>query len=472
MLKDLFLKGKIKAKMKNLQKAGSSESGRTMTEMLGVLVIMGILSLGGIAGYRYGMNKHKANETIAELSLYAVDISTQMINNEGADVQLSNLPLETRMGYPLSAYLGDMDGYFELEVSDIPVGVCEQILRSGWQVPTAILVNGSFVNETEDIIDGTVSIDDACNQTENTLAFEFYKTLTPCEGAACGSGETGGSDGGSEDPESPNDWLDTPSCEAGFFWDWEQEQCVLETCPEGQFTTGSGCATCPTEGEIVKMSNSDVSDACTKCANGFITYGDNISEYQCIYCPASRTPCGDYCCNEGEVCQENVINSWSHYFSCVQPSCTSDSDCTSDPTKPVCDTYSGTCVACRSYQDCGPNQFCDGIGYNECTGTNYQKTECRNIGSVNELEGLEWSVVNNRGSTWYSAKDLCASIGKQLPSRSDLLEKKDILKETEFREVDTGDRAGTCEAFVYYPQSGAIDKSMMYSTGSYPTLCR
>ena len=40
------------------------EQGRSMTEMLGVLAIIGVLSIGGIAGYRYAMNKHYANELL------------------------------------------------------------------------------------------------------------------------------------------------------------------------------------------------------------------------------------------------------------------------------------------------------------------------------------------------------------------------------------------------------------------------
>ncbi len=40
----------------------AGECGRSMVEMLGVLAIIGVLSVGSIAGYRYAMNKHRANE--------------------------------------------------------------------------------------------------------------------------------------------------------------------------------------------------------------------------------------------------------------------------------------------------------------------------------------------------------------------------------------------------------------------------
>ena len=42
-----------------------NESGRSMVEMLGVLAIIGVLSVGGIAGYTMAMRKYKANEIAA-----------------------------------------------------------------------------------------------------------------------------------------------------------------------------------------------------------------------------------------------------------------------------------------------------------------------------------------------------------------------------------------------------------------------
>ena len=50
-----------------------NESGRSMVEMLGVLAIIGVLSIGGIAGYTMAMNKYQANEiinTVAQAAVY------------------------------------------------------------------------------------------------------------------------------------------------------------------------------------------------------------------------------------------------------------------------------------------------------------------------------------------------------------------------------------------------------------------
>ena len=40
------------------------EYGRSMIEMLGVLAIIGVLSIGGLAGYTMAMNRHRANTVL------------------------------------------------------------------------------------------------------------------------------------------------------------------------------------------------------------------------------------------------------------------------------------------------------------------------------------------------------------------------------------------------------------------------
>ena len=41
-----------------------NENGRSMIEMLGVLSIIGVLSIGGLAGYTMSMNRHRANQIL------------------------------------------------------------------------------------------------------------------------------------------------------------------------------------------------------------------------------------------------------------------------------------------------------------------------------------------------------------------------------------------------------------------------
>ena len=45
------------------------ERGRSMVEMLGVLAVIGVLTVGGIYGYTFAMSKHKANEAASLVSV-------------------------------------------------------------------------------------------------------------------------------------------------------------------------------------------------------------------------------------------------------------------------------------------------------------------------------------------------------------------------------------------------------------------
>ena len=49
-----------------------SESGRSMVEMLGVLAIIGVLFIGGIAGYTLSMRRYRANQVADALNKYAL----------------------------------------------------------------------------------------------------------------------------------------------------------------------------------------------------------------------------------------------------------------------------------------------------------------------------------------------------------------------------------------------------------------
>ena len=58
------------------------QSGRSMVEMLGVLAIIGVLSVGGIAGYSMAMKRHALNEIMAKTNLILFDIIANASVNE------------------------------------------------------------------------------------------------------------------------------------------------------------------------------------------------------------------------------------------------------------------------------------------------------------------------------------------------------------------------------------------------------
>lgn len=69
-----------------------NEQGRSMIEMLGVLAIVGVLSVGGIAGYSKAMNKFKTNKVIDQINMISTNIRTlysSQRNYSGLDNELA-----------------------------------------------------------------------------------------------------------------------------------------------------------------------------------------------------------------------------------------------------------------------------------------------------------------------------------------------------------------------------------------------
>ena len=60
--------------MRNIYK--NEQNGRSMVEMLGVLAIIGVLSVGGIAGYSKAMTKFKINKSMDQISMLVANIRT------------------------------------------------------------------------------------------------------------------------------------------------------------------------------------------------------------------------------------------------------------------------------------------------------------------------------------------------------------------------------------------------------------
>ncbi len=65
------------------------QSGRSMVEMLGVLAIVGVLSVGGIAGYSTAMNTYKLNQAQTQISAITSKLATYAERN-GSYAGLNN----------------------------------------------------------------------------------------------------------------------------------------------------------------------------------------------------------------------------------------------------------------------------------------------------------------------------------------------------------------------------------------------
>ena len=133
----------------------NEQSGRSMVEMLGVLAIIGVLSIGGISGYSRAMSKYRVNKTLDQISMLVMNIRSLF----SASVDYANLTpeLAVKMGivprdmlkpdeteatatgimnaYNGSVFVGNPDGntrQFYVEYTGLTQEACVSIATADW----------------------------------------------------------------------------------------------------------------------------------------------------------------------------------------------------------------------------------------------------------------------------------------------------------------------------------------------------
>lgn len=193
-------------KMKTLYK--SEQSGRSMVEMLGVLAIIGVLSVGGIAGYSKAMAKFKTSKALDQVSttvanirtLYASQpnyngLTTQIAIQMGAigPEMLNGVKQENAQqafnafngGVTVTAKTidGSTDRYFEIVFDGLSREACVQMASSDWGSGSgsglySITAGENATGKTED---GTLPLNLAtaaagCNKPgdDNKVTWVYY----------------------------------------------------------------------------------------------------------------------------------------------------------------------------------------------------------------------------------------------------------------------------------------------------------
>ena len=102
------------------------QTGRSMLEMLGVLAIIGVLSVGAILGFRQAMNRHKANLILNDVSLAFEELATHETTGAVSRYQVTAFTPESR--HTLYAKR-DANGNDSVEVAGVVQGVCEILIQ-------------------------------------------------------------------------------------------------------------------------------------------------------------------------------------------------------------------------------------------------------------------------------------------------------------------------------------------------------
>ena len=169
-------------------------AGRSMVEMLGVLAIIGVLSIGGLAGFKIAMSYYRANETIHDVMLRAVNVQTRANyrNFTGSEFSFSDMgayKTKNTLGYEVHAYpeSATSDYSFRIEVSDVPSEVCKRINNMN---PTAV-----------DKIEPTAI---GCGEETQKMIFYFDEnfSISPPTGSSGSSSSSGGGSSSSSSSSS------------------------------------------------------------------------------------------------------------------------------------------------------------------------------------------------------------------------------------------------------------------------------
>ena len=290
---------------KNVPLNHQEQSGRSMLEMLGVLAVIGLLSIGILSAIIYGMNKYRANTIIQDVSLMAATIITNedfLKVEDEEQIIVTELPnmRETQTGYPIYAIRVNSD-IFGVTVEEVSDRVCQLVVEGPNPSDFYIEVNGV---STKDL--GSTLCDE-----ENQLVFYFdaYKEKEWCGGQICNSGFVCDEDSEScVCPENKHEENGQCVCDAGL------ESCgdkCYEFC-SGEYMTGfrdenSCLCQCDTNLGLELLAK----EGYCECPVGSVFLDGKCQVFGCTggtkgnqdwTCQIDRKRCGYRCSEDGSMC--------------------------------------------------------------------------------------------------------------------------------------------------------------------------
>lgn len=152
-----------------------TEFGYSMVEVLGTLAIIGVLSIGGFAGYSYAIDKYKANKTMNDIVLIGVDIITQLSQNR-ATPTLSEWETKTTAGYDFTVVPNpENETQYGIQITGVPSSICKMVGDGLKQTVAVYVGNEDYNSNTEN---------DPCDES-NSNTMEFYFNTGAVETDGC-----------------------------------------------------------------------------------------------------------------------------------------------------------------------------------------------------------------------------------------------------------------------------------------------
>ena len=139
----------------------SDQNGRSMVEMLGVLAIIGVLSVGGISGYSKAMAKFKLTKAQDQISMLLMNIRTAFatspnysgLNNDAAidyniapgDMvpDVNGTAINHAFGGAVTVKAEDPNSqYFSIQLDGLGNEACQALASSDWGTDGLVSLNG------------------------------------------------------------------------------------------------------------------------------------------------------------------------------------------------------------------------------------------------------------------------------------------------------------------------------------------
>lgn len=174
----------------------SQQSGRSMVEMLGVLAIIGVLSIGGISGYSKAMAKFKLTKAQDQLTMLIMNTRTAFATSSGyvgltTALAIKNNILSTDMqlsgvtNYAMNAFGGQVyisatasansvaNGAFGIVFNGLGKDACTSLASSDWGADGMI---GLVVSSTN-----VATVASAPTNNVGTLPMTFTSAADLCK---------------------------------------------------------------------------------------------------------------------------------------------------------------------------------------------------------------------------------------------------------------------------------------------------
>ena len=189
----------------------NEQSGRSMVEMLGVLAIIGVLSVGGIAGYSKAMTKFKITKTFDQVSMMVANIRTLYSGQRNYDGLATDIAMDmgvvpTEMEGPtegtlINAFQGNVEvGYatyngiekaaFYLSYANMGQEACVQIITSDWGSGASSGFVGLSVGDTAPTIGDEPTFDNAAGDGSGSWD-NMHLPISPADAAKTCATDTG-----------------------------------------------------------------------------------------------------------------------------------------------------------------------------------------------------------------------------------------------------------------------------------------